>query len=46
MVSNSVLSFTRDRLEAYFHALASEGLSKATLPRKLACAFGCSRPSA
>ena len=36
MVSNSVLSFTRDRLEAYFHLLASEGLSKATLHRKQA----------
>jgi hypothetical protein len=37
MVSNSVLAFTRDPLEAYFHALASEGLSKATLHRKQAC---------
>jgi site-specific recombinase XerD len=37
LVSNSVLAFTRDRLEAYFHALASEGLSRATLHRKQAC---------
>lgn len=36
LVANSVLSFTPDRVEAYFHTLAGEGLKRSTLHRKMA----------